>query len=232
MKINHEKQIVKKISVLFVMWVYAVSTFLQSFSFLNFNKVYAQESQLDYTNLVAIFVDKKIYWSLESNIEWYAKTYIQWANSNYRHNAISNSRSIVLPVDIDNITAPEITKILENMYFDWISWEPSKLVWVILIWDIPLPVVNQDGLYTQQFILMWTLKTKIYLEYDINTLYTTINQSDSRNSRFNKLWYHWWIWVYFNKLNYAQNFRFCWKHLVWRLNSKQKYFFQMACEHI
>ena len=82
-------KLLKKYSVLFVMWVYAVSTFLQSFSFLNFNKVYAQESQLDYTNLVAIFVDKKNILT-SSNIEWYAKTYIQWANSNYRHNAISN----------------------------------------------------------------------------------------------------------------------------------------------
>ena len=51
---------------------------------------------------------------------------------------------MVLPIDVNNVTAPEITKILENMYLDWISGEPSKLVWVILIWDIPLPVVNQN----------------------------------------------------------------------------------------
>ncbi len=137
-------RLIKKYSVMFVMRVYALSTFLQSFSFLDFNKVYAQESQLDLTNLVAIFVDDKIYSSLENDIERYAKKYIQWSDSNTRYNAISNSKAIVLPVNIENITAPEITKILENMYFDGISGEPSKLAGVILIWEIPLPVVNQN----------------------------------------------------------------------------------------
>jgi hypothetical protein len=33
-----------------------------------------------------------------------------------------------MPIDTDNISAPEITKILENMYFDGISDEPSKLI--------------------------------------------------------------------------------------------------------
>ena len=67
-------------------------------------------------------------------------------NTNYnKYNSISNSKAIVLPIDTDNLTAPEITKILENLYFDGIQWESSHLVWVILIWDIPLPVVNQFG---------------------------------------------------------------------------------------
>ena len=66
--------------------------------------------------------------------------------TNYnKYNSISNSKAIILPIDTDNLTAPEITKILENLYFDGIQWESSNLVWVILIWDIPLPVVNQFG---------------------------------------------------------------------------------------
>lgn len=135
----------KRYSVLFVVVIYFLSTFLQSFSFLNFNKVYAAENKINYTNLVTIFVDNKIYNSIQSDIERYAKKYIQWSDSDTRYNAISNSKAIILPIDIENITAPEISKILENMYFDGISWEPSKLIWVILVWDIPLPVVNQDG---------------------------------------------------------------------------------------
>lgn len=224
-------KLLKKYSVLFVMWVYAVSTFLQSFSFLNFNKVYAQESQLDYTNLVAIFVDKKIYWSLESNIEWYAKTYIQWANSNYRHNAISNSRSIVLPVDIDNITAPEITKILENMYFDWVSWEPSKLVWVILIWDIPLPVVNQDGfIYPTIYPYVDFEKQKFIWNDDIK--YFVYNnkpkwQAEIRHGLINFDTIDEYR-AYFNKLkNYAQNPSDFVEKSIWYedLIANKKYFF-------
>lgn len=138
-------RLIKKYAVMLVMWVYALSTFFQSFSFLDFNKVYAAENQLDYTNLVAVFVDNKLYNPLESDIKRYAQNYIQWKDSDNRYNAISNSKAIVLPVDIETITAPEVTKILENMYFDGISGEPSKLVWVVLIWEIPLPVVNQDG---------------------------------------------------------------------------------------
>jgi hypothetical protein len=33
-----------------------------------------------------------------------------------------------MPIDTENVNAPDITKILENMYFDGISGEPSKLV--------------------------------------------------------------------------------------------------------
>ncbi|MCK9466717.1 MAG: FG-GAP-like repeat-containing protein [Candidatus Absconditabacterales bacterium] len=201
--------LIKKYSIFLVLLVYAVSTFLQSFSFLDFNKVYAQESQLNYTNLVAIFVDDKIYGSLENNIERYAKTYIQGADSNYRYNAISNSKAIVLPINIDNITAPEITKILENMYFDGISGEPSKLVGVVLIGDVPLPVVNQDGfIYPTIYPYVDFEKQKFIWDDDIK--YFVYNDNPKGQAE---------IWhglinfdtidqykAYFNKLkNYAQN---------------------------
>jgi hypothetical protein len=34
---------------------------------------------------------------------------------------------------------------LENMYFDGIQEEPSKLIGTVLIGDIPLPVIKEDG---------------------------------------------------------------------------------------
>jgi hypothetical protein len=53
---------------------------LQSFSFLDFgvilNKTYA-EDQIEYTNLVAIFVDDKIYDDIKDDIKRYSQTYIQ-----------------------------------------------------------------------------------------------------------------------------------------------------------
>ncbi|NOZ43619.1 MAG: hypothetical protein GXP45_00320 [bacterium] len=41
--------------------------------------------------------------------------------------------------------APDIVKILENMYFDGIKNQSSSLIGVILIGNIPLPVVNTQG---------------------------------------------------------------------------------------
>ncbi len=138
----------KKYSVWCILAIYVLAYFLQSFSFFDFgiilNKTYA-ESQLDYTNLVAIFVDEEIYDDIETDIKRYAQTYIQWEDSDDRYNSISNSKAIVMPIDIENVSATDITKILENIYFDGINNEPSKLVWTVLIWDIPLPVINQDG---------------------------------------------------------------------------------------
>jgi len=53
-----------------------MSYFLQSISFFDFGKVYA-ENQLDYTNLVAIFVDDDIYNDIKDDVQRYAQDYIQ-----------------------------------------------------------------------------------------------------------------------------------------------------------
>jgi hypothetical protein len=52
---------------------------------------------------------------------------------------------VVFPVNIKTIKAFDITKILENMYFDGLKDEPSKLAGVVLIGDIPLPVIQENG---------------------------------------------------------------------------------------
>ena len=135
----------KKIIISIVLGVYLLTNLLQS-ALYRWNAVYAawtSEDMLDYTNIVAIIVNDDIYDSIRGNIERYAKTYIQWAGNN-KYTSISNSKALVFPINVDNFSAKDITQLLENIYFDWISWVPSKLVWVILIWDIPLPVVNQD----------------------------------------------------------------------------------------
>lgn len=137
----------KKIFITIILSIYILTNFFQSAPFYWWNTVYAaryQENQIDYTNIVAILVNDKIYDRIKSDVQRYATTYIQWAWNN-QYTSISNSKALVFPIDVDNFSAKNITQLLENIYFDWISWEPSKLVWVVLIWDIPLPVVNQDG---------------------------------------------------------------------------------------
>ncbi|OQY39486.1 MAG: hypothetical protein B6229_03635, partial [Spirochaetaceae bacterium 4572_7] len=62
----------KKYSVLCILAIYVLAYFLQSLSFFDFglilDKTYA-EDQLKYTNLVAIFVDDKIYNDIEDDIK-------------------------------------------------------------------------------------------------------------------------------------------------------------------
>jgi hypothetical protein len=71
---------------------------------------------------VAVIVDKKIYdnSSMETYLKRYATDYIQ--------QKISDSKAIVLPINIDNFKAADIVKMLENMYFDGIKDVPSKLI--------------------------------------------------------------------------------------------------------
>ncbi|MBU0626163.1 hypothetical protein KKG31_07885 [Patescibacteria group bacterium] len=88
--------------------------------FFNIRTASAAEPTITNTNLVAIIVDKDIYSDLEDDIKTYATDYVQ--------QKISDSKAIVLPIDINNFQAPDIVKILENMYFDGIQDEPSKLV--------------------------------------------------------------------------------------------------------
>jgi hypothetical protein len=66
-----------------------------------------------------LIVDKDLYAKHESDIKWYASDYIQ--------KSVSNSKAIVLPININNIKAWDVEKMLENIYFDGIEGENSKL---------------------------------------------------------------------------------------------------------
>lgn len=109
---------------------------MQNSFFIDRKKVYAATNP-DTTNIVAVLVDKNIYQGIKSNLERYAVDYIQ--------KKIDNSKAIVLPIDPSTLKAHEISQMLENMYFEGIKDESSKLVGAVLIGDIPLPVVENDG---------------------------------------------------------------------------------------
>lgn len=89
--------------------------------------------------IVAVLVDNDTYsqiWS-SSNFSWYTNDYL--------HSKYPDSQAIVLSLDTNEYTAPEIVKLLENLYFEGIENEPSRLVWVILVWKIPFPVVKYQN---------------------------------------------------------------------------------------
>jgi len=109
---------------------------LQNSFFINRRKVYGAENPST-TNLVAIFVDKEIYPNIQANLERYTKAYLQ--------GKIANSKAVVLPIDTTRMKANDIVQIIENMYFEGIKDESSKLVGTILIGNVPLPVVENNG---------------------------------------------------------------------------------------
>lgn len=82
-------------------------------------------------------VDDKIYNNIENWLERYASEYVQWK--------LADTKALVLPVNLNNINAYDIYRMMENIYFDWLKDVNSQLIWLIMFWDIPLPVVNQDG---------------------------------------------------------------------------------------
>lgn len=82
-------------------------------------------------------MDKDLYPSIQSDVERYTTSYIQARQA--------DTKAIVLPVNIKNISAPDITKILENIYFDGIQDVPSKLAGIVLLGNIPLPVIQENG---------------------------------------------------------------------------------------
>ncbi|HCB52057.1 TPA: hypothetical protein DEP21_05875 [Patescibacteria group bacterium] len=99
----------KKYSIWFLLIIYVLSYFMQSWFFVDAGSI-TTESVQKRTHLVAVIVDKDIYQNLKSDVEWYATEYIQ--------NQISDSKAIILPITTKNFRANEITKMLENMYFD------------------------------------------------------------------------------------------------------------------
>ena len=84
-----------------------------------------------------MLVDDKIYDSISSDVSRYASNYIQ--------GKLSDTKALVMPLDLDNISAYDIHRMMENIYFDGLENVNSSLIWLVMIWDIPLPVINQDG---------------------------------------------------------------------------------------
>jgi hypothetical protein len=99
--------------------------------------VRAAEKNVPQVNIITILVDDSIYPSLQADIQWYATQYIQ--------QEIPESKALVIPINLKNIDAPQIYKMMENIYFDGLEGVNSTLLGLILIGDIPLPVIQQEG---------------------------------------------------------------------------------------
>jgi hypothetical protein len=125
----------KKILLWSTIAIYLGSSFLQYFS--TFFQVRAAEKNIPRINLITVLVDDSIYSSIQSDIQRYTTSYIQ--------QEIPNSKALVLPLNLKEIDAYHIYKMMENIYFDGLEGVNSDLLGLVLIGDIPLPVINQEG---------------------------------------------------------------------------------------
>lgn len=90
----------------------------------------------DIFSLVSIIVDEKTYKETEYEIKRYSRDI---------SSTLENTKVIILPVP-DDVTPFSIASMNEGLYFDWYKtlssvWYESKLIWTVLVWNIPLPEV-------------------------------------------------------------------------------------------
>lgn len=125
----------KRFFGLFVLLGYLTSTVLSYLGYIDFKSAFANtDNRNTTTQLVAVLVDDKIYDTIEDDLKRYASDYIQ---KKYPH-----SKALVLKINTKEYSAPEIVKLLENLYFDGLKDQSSSLIGLVLIGNIPLPVVK------------------------------------------------------------------------------------------
>lgn len=143
------------------------------FPLLNFS---ALAGSADYYDLVSIIIDETTYSKINSEIRRYSRDI---------SSVLNNTKIIVLPVP-DNATPYEIASINEALYYDGhkslsnVSYE-SKLIWTVLVWNIPLPIVNKDNQSSKTILPYTDFENKAYIfdvvtwEYNYNNKNTWIN---------------------------------------------------------
>ena len=125
----------KKILSIAILFCYVVSQVLSYLGYIQRGSVYASgESKNTYSNLVAVLVDERVYPKIENELKWYTTEYIQ--------KKYDQSKALVLKINPQEYSAPEITKLLENLYFEWEKEKSSQLIGLVMIWEIPFPVVK------------------------------------------------------------------------------------------
>ena len=123
----------KKICLLSTILVYCASFLLESD--IVFFQTLAKDINMPRVNIVAVLVDNDIYSWISSWLQGYT-SYIQAK--------LVDTKALVIPLDLTNIHAYDIYRMMENIYFDWLEDVNSSLIGLIMVWDIPLPVVNQN----------------------------------------------------------------------------------------
>ena len=161
---------IKKVLWSIILGVYLASDVLSHLWYINWNIAEAWTSWSSMSPLVAVLIDNDTYNSIgwSSNFTWYTDTYIP--------EKYPDSQAVIYSLDTNEYTAPEIVKLLENTYFDGIKNTDSRLIWVIVMWKIPLPVVKYQN-YIFPSIYPYTDFIEQKYIWDEVEWYFTLNKS-------------------------------------------------------
>ncbi len=97
----------------------------------------AEAGPENYRDIVSIIVDRDTYWSQRSRILRYADDIAGY---------LGGVRTSILVVDNETPVATIATK-NEKLYYEWDGEKgTSNLVGTVLIWNIPIPIVEKDGI--------------------------------------------------------------------------------------
>jgi len=160
--------------------LFSITFRIPFFSF--FENVFAQKT--NFYNLVSILVQEDIYPWVKANINRYAKD-IQWV--------LENTRVVILPIPAW-ASAFKIASMNESLYYDGYKWLTnvkfdSKLIWTVLVWDFPLPVVYDNWKTAKTIVPYVDFKDKQYI-YDNKT-----KKYEKNNSNYDGFKAEIWHWV-------------------------------------
>lgn len=124
-----------KISIV-VLVVYTLNYFLGMLS-----GVWSYTTQVAYAQgwsnkkIVSVFVEKGLYENRKNDIERFARDYL-WKK-------IDDLDAILFIYDW-SFKPADLVKINQNLYLEWSKSSASDMVGTLIIWDIPLPLVNKN----------------------------------------------------------------------------------------
>ena len=140
---------IKKILWSLILGIYLASDILGHLWYIDWNVAEAATSWKSTNPIVAILIDNETYNTIGSN--WNFKRY----TDSYIPEKYPGSESIIFSLDLKEYNAPEIVKLLENVYFDGIKNTSSRLIWVIVMGKVPLPVIKYQN-YIFPYIYPYT----------------------------------------------------------------------------
>lgn len=146
-------------------------------------KIFAQDTTT--YNIVSIFVQEDIYSSIRSQVQTYARD-IQWV--------LENTKTIIIPTPSDEHPF-NIASLNEKLYFEWykdlnwLTWE-SKLVWSVFVWNLPLPVVENEWSFQKTVFPYVDFQDKVYI-YNQDKKRYSLNSSFKWDPKA-EIW-HWFI---------------------------------------
>ncbi len=171
----------KYISFLLILSI--LFSFTINVSFFSFvGKIFASDNT-NY-NLVSIFVDENIY----SSIKWEVSRYAEDIQG-----VLWNTKTIIIPTSSEEHPF-NIASVNEKLYFEWANgfWfsGESHLVWSVFIWDLPLPIVENNWSYEKTVFPYVDFQEKLYI-YDKEGKRYKLNNNFSKEPKA-EIW-HWFI---------------------------------------